>query len=65
METIIIQTASKSNGKLLMEMAKKLGENVRILDKETAEDLSFGKMMQEAKTGKLVSKKSILSQLSK
>jgi len=65
METIIIQAASKSNGKLLMEMAKKLGENVRILDKETAEDLSFGKMMQEAKTGKLVSKKSILSQLSK
>lgn len=65
METILIQTESKSTGKLLMELAKKLGEKVKVLDAETAEDLAFGKMMQQAKTGKTVSKKSILSQLSK
>lgn len=56
METLIIQTQSKSTSKLLITLAKKLGENVRVLDKDTAEDLAFGKMMQSAKTGKTVSK---------
>ena len=65
METLIIQTQSKSTSKLLITLAKKLGENVRILDKDTAEDLAFGKMMQSAKTGKTVSKKAILAELLK
>ena len=38
METIIIQTASKSKLKLFMDLAKQLGENVKVLDKEIAED---------------------------
>ena len=65
METILIQTESKSTRKLLMDLAKKLGEKVKILDSEIAEELAFGKMMQQAKTGKTVSKQSILTQLSK
>ena len=65
METLIIQTQSKSTSKLLITLAKKLGENVRVLDKDTAEDLAFGKMMQTAKTGRTVSKKAILAELLK
>lgn len=65
METIIIQSQSKSTSKLLIELAKKLGEKVQVLDKEVSEDLSFGKMMAQAKTGKTVSKESILAELSK
>jgi hypothetical protein len=65
METIIIQTKSKSTTKLLIELAKKLGEKAQVLDKEISEDLAFGKMMTEAKTGQIVSKESILAELSR
>ena len=59
METILIQTASKSKMKLFLDLAKQLGENVKVLDKEIAEDLALGKLMQQSKTGKYVSKESI------
>lgn len=56
METIIIQTSSKSTSKLLLSLTKKLGKKARILDPEIAEDLAFGLMMQQEKTDKKVSK---------
>ena len=65
METIIIQTHSKSTTKLLIELAKKMGEKAQILDKEIVEDLTFGKMMTQVKTGRTVSKESILAELGK
>ncbi|AFK02636.1 hypothetical protein Emtol_1490 [Emticicia oligotrophica DSM 17448] len=65
METIIIQSQSKSTSKLLIELAKKLGEKVQVLDKEVSEDLLLGKMMTQSKTGKIVSKESILAELKK
>ena len=64
METILIQTHSKSNRKLLLELAKKMGEKALVLDKEIADDILFGKMMEEKKTGIMVQKESILSALS-
>lgn len=60
MDTIIIQTNSKSTTKLLLNLSKKLGEKAHILDAEIAEDLAFGLMMQQEKTGKTVSKAKIL-----
>ena len=65
METLIIQSQSKSTAKLLMELAKKLGEKVRILDRDIAEDFAFGEMMKSQKIGNLVSKEAILSKLLK
>jgi hypothetical protein len=47
-----------------LELAKKMGEKAVVLDKEIADDLLFGKMMEEKKTGNLVSKENILSILS-
>jgi len=61
METIIIQTQSKSNRKLLLELTKKIGEKALVLDNDIADEILFGKMMNEKKTGKLVSKENVLS----
>lgn len=65
MEAVVIQTNSKSTQKLLLGLAKKLGEKASVLDEETMEDLALGKMMKQAKTGKLVSKETVLSILNK
>lgn len=61
MATIIIQTESKSTTKLMLDLAKKLGEKASVLSKEIEEDLIFGSMMEKAKTNKLVSKEFILN----
>ncbi|MBS1537295.1 MAG: hypothetical protein JST20_06060 [Bacteroidetes bacterium] len=57
METIVIQTQSKSTSKLLVELAKKLGEKAHVLDKDIAENLVLGEFMQQEKTGQMVSNK--------
>lgn len=61
MATIIIQTESKSTTKLMLDLAKKLGEKASVLSKDIEEDLIFGSMIEKAKTNKLVSKESILN----
>ncbi|MCP9763227.1 hypothetical protein [Lacihabitans soyangensis] len=61
MATIIIQTESKSTTKLMLDLAKKLGEKTSVLSKDIEEDLIFGSMIEKAKTNKLVSKESILN----
>ncbi|WP_373513524.1 hypothetical protein [Persicitalea sp.] len=63
METLIIRTQSKRNFKLLKELATQLGESVEIPSTERAEDLAFGEMMQEAKTGTYVSRETIMEAL--
>lgn len=65
MATIIIQTESKSTTKLMLDLAKKLGEKASVLSKDIEEDLIFGSMMEKAKTNKLVPKESILNSLMK
>ncbi|MCP9767993.1 hypothetical protein EGI22_08715 [Lacihabitans sp. LS3-19] len=61
MATIIIQTESKSTTKLMLDLAKKLGEKASVLSKDIEEDLIFGSMIKKAKTNKLLSKESILN----
>ena len=63
MDTIVIQTHSKSTTKLLVELARKLGEKAQVLDREVAEDLALGEMMKREKTGVLVSKQAIVALL--
>lgn len=65
METIIIQTESKSTGKLLIDLAKKLGSKANVLKKEAAEDYILGSLMEKQKTGKLVSKEDVMAELLK
>jgi len=63
MGAIIIRTRTKSNLKLLKDLATKLGEDVQLLSEEQTEDLTFGEMMQESKTGEHVTREDIMKAL--
>lgn len=62
MGAIVIKSDSKSL-KLIMEIAKRMGGQVAKLDDDQLEDFTFGEMMKEAKTGKLVSRETIMQKL--
>ena len=62
MSTILIK-ADKANNKILADLAKKLGGDVFNVDDEQFEDLMLGKLMDSVKTGKTVSKSTILKKL--
>lgn len=63
METIVISSESKSNIKLLKDLAKKLGDSVKTLSNEQLEDLTFGQMLHKAETGNLVNESEVLKKL--
>jgi hypothetical protein len=62
MSTIIIKTDKKSS-KILAELARKLGGNVFDIKDNQFEELMLGNLMDKVKTGKTVSKESILKKL--
>ena len=62
MEAIVIKSDAKSL-KLIMEIAKRMGGKVATLDTEQLEDFTFGEMLKEAKTGKPVSRETIMQKL--
>ena len=62
MGAIIIKADKKSN-KILSDLAKKLGGNVLNLDDEQYEDIALGSLMESVKTGKTVSRESIMMKL--
>lgn len=62
MSTILIK-ADKQSNKILSELAKKLGGDVIDMKDEQFEDLMLGTMMDKVKTGKTVSKNTILKKL--
>jgi hypothetical protein len=65
MQTIILNSESKGNLKLLVSLAKKLGINVKILSEEEQEDLAFYELIENSKTGDFVSEETIFKQLKK
>lgn len=62
MSTILIK-ADKSNNKILTELARKLGGDVIDINDDAFEDLKLGTLMDKTKTGKTVSKNTILKKL--
>ena len=62
MSTILIK-ADKQSNKLLSELAKKLGGNVVDIKDVQFEDFMLGTRMDKVKTGKSVSRASILKKL--
>ncbi|MFA5819931.1 MAG: hypothetical protein WC854_11740 [Bacteroidales bacterium] len=62
MGAIIIKADKKSN-KILSDLAKKLGGNVMNLEDEQYEDFALGSLMDSVKTGKTVSRESIMMKL--
>lgn len=63
MGAIIIKADSQSN-KILSDLARKLGGDVITLNNDQFEDFLLGSMMDSAKTGKTVSRESIMKKLS-
>ena len=62
MGAIIIKADKKSN-KILSDLAKKLGGNVMNIEDEQYEDFALGSLMDSVKTGKTVSRESIMMKL--
>lgn len=62
MSTIVIE-ADKQSNKILSELAKRLGGNVYDLKDGQFEDLMLGMMMDSVKTGKTVSKSTVMKNL--
>jgi lysophospholipid acyltransferase (LPLAT)-like uncharacterized protein len=63
MASIIIQSENSDNVELIAKLAKKLGINVSDVTDEQSEDLALGSMMTKVKTGKNVSRESIMKKL--
>ena len=63
--SIILIKADKANSKILADIAKKLGGEVIDINDNAFEDLMLGRFMDSVKTGKTVSKKTIMKKLLK
>ena len=65
METAVIQSNSKANMKLLIELAKKIGVTVKSLSEEDKEDLGQIKAIMQGRTGKFIDTESFLEKIKK
>ena len=63
METLVIQSKSKTNLKILAELARKLGESTAEFSSTEVEDFDLGILMLKEKTGKPVSRETIMRKL--
>lgn len=62
MGAIVIKSDTKSL-KLIMEIAQRMGGEVAKLNDEQLEDFTFGEMLKKAKTGRTVSRETIMQKL--
>ena len=65
METLIIKPKNKEDLKFWMELAKKTGTAATKLTLEEVEDLGLTAMMNQEKSGELVSKEEVFKSLGK
>lgn len=63
METLIINTQKEGNAKFILDLIQKIGEIGRMLTKTEQEDFLLGELMLEEKTGKTISKDTIMKTL--
>ncbi|MBW6499178.1 MAG: hypothetical protein K0B09_12365 [Bacteroidales bacterium] len=64
MDALIIK-ADKKSQKLLLELARRLGASVLSISEDQYEDFALGQAMDQAKTGELVSRETIMEKLNK
>jgi len=65
MASLIIQSDNSDNMELIAKLATKLGVHVNSVTEEQSEDLAMGAVMTNAKTGKSVSRDSVMKKLRK
>lgn len=63
MSTLVIQSKSKNNLKLLRELARKIGDKAVVLSEEQAEDFALGAYMNEIRTGKNVEMDQVMKKI--
>jgi hypothetical protein len=65
MEVALLNSKNKSDLKLLLEIAKKMGINAKLLSDDDKEDMGLLNAMNKGKTGVKVDTKTFLSKLKK
>lgn len=61
--SFIIIDAESDKSKLILSLVKKMGARAKKINATAMEDIFFGDTIQKVKTGKLVSKSSVLKKL--
>ena len=65
MEAVVLHSSSKTDIKLLVELAKKIGITVKYLYEEDKEDIGLSNAIKKGRTGQLVETSSFLKKLRK
>lgn len=65
METAILKSNSKKNLNLLLDLAKQLEMNVKILSQDEVEDIGLAIAIKKGRTGKYVNTESYLKKIRK
>lgn len=63
METLILQSKSKKDIKILADLAKKIGLKPKFLTNEHIEDIGLANVMKKGRTGRYVDTKTYLKKL--
>ena len=65
METAVLKSRSKNDLKLLVDLARKIGIDVRLLTDEEAEKTGLFNAIKKGRTGKIINTKKYLEKLRK
>ena len=65
MESILLEPKTKEDAELIKKMAKKMRIKSSVLTQEDKEDIGLGIAIQKGRTGKFVSKETIMKKLSR
>jgi hypothetical protein len=63
METVIINTNSSSNAKLILELAKKMGDKGKMLKTQELEDYLLGNLMNQVDKTEIVDTNTFLNKI--
>lgn len=63
METLLLQSKSKKDMKMLAEPAKKIGLSAHYVSKEDMEDIGLAKAMRKGRTGEYINTETFLKKL--
>ena len=64
MQTVLINTKTKAESNLFVELAKKMGFETKVLTEEDKEDIGLLRAMMEARKTRLVSRKTVMNKTS-
>lgn len=63
METAILSSKSRTDLKLLLDIAKRMGINTKLLNKSDIEEIAFVNAIKEGRTGQFIDTRSFIKKL--